>query len=110
MNNRTYIVGTIEYLVVELTEVTSTYVYSEWTGKLAVCDAGTAFDADKATWYDAVLEDDADGHHFAKALAGSTGLDPAAGTYKVFVKLTKTSNGTEVPVIPAAGLVTFTAG
>lgn len=111
MSDVTYILGTLEYVVVEVDCTTpgATFTASEWGAEAAFCLVGTPFDAASATWYDATLET-VSTKDYAKVLCGSVGWDPDAGTYKVFVRLTKDSGGTEIPVLRALGKVIVTAG
>lgn len=110
MTDVTYIDGTTEYLIFEVEDSApgATFTASEWGVKVALCDAGTAFNAGTATWIDGALEL-VGTTNYAKVLLGST-LDPVAGKYKAFLKLTKTVGGTEIPVIPARGFVRVIAG
>lgn len=110
-----YIVGTQkEYLRLEL-EATApgfTFVSSDWTAKVALCSLNDDFDADTATWYDATL-DTVDAHHYVLVMIGTeaaTGLSPAAGRYKVFVRPVKKVGDAEKPLIEALGTANFVHG
>lgn len=111
MSNVAYILGTVEYLIFEV-EVDSpgeTFVSSEWEAEAALCPVSEPFDPAAATWTDATIET-VGGRHYVKVLAGTGGIAVQAKTYKGFVRLTKTSGGTEIPVIPASGTITFGRG
>lgn len=106
-----YVLGTVEDIPFELDIDTpgSTFTASEWTAQAALCPINEPFNAATATWHNATLET-VNGRHYVRVLAGTGGLQPTAGDYKGFVKLTKTLGGTETPVIRARGKISFGRG
>lgn len=112
MTDVSYLTGTVEYIVFELTKTPDDYVSSAWTCQAAVSQPGTPFSDVPGNWYTAVLEDatEDDGvHHYAYVLTGPTGIDTTARTCKGLLRLTKTVGGTEIPLIEAVGKITFRA-
>ena len=114
MADASYILGTNEYVVVELerSALSATFTASNWDYELCLVAIGDAFDESTETWVDAVYElaTDAAGqtHHTVKALlAGTTPLTAVAGTFTAFVRMTTTAGETETPtLLRAAGKVT----
>ena len=117
MSNATYILGTIEYLFLEI-EATApgfTFAPAEWTAEVALLALGAPIveepegapaedDPTPTVWTDAVLET-IDAVNYAKVLLGDDPAPPE-GRYRAIVRLTKASGGTEVPLLKAKGLVT----
>jgi hypothetical protein len=112
MSNATYILGTVEYVMLEIECETPgvTFTPADWTAKMTLVEVGAAFDDDAAPsiWEDAILETVGD-KHYAKCLLGSV-LTPAVGKYRALVRLTKTLGGAEIPLLKAVGTVIVEAG
>jgi hypothetical protein len=111
MSDATYILGTVEYLMLEI-EVTTpgaTFTAGDWTAKIALVEIGDELDDDAvpSIWTDATLET-VDGRHYARVLLGDDPA-PAAGKYTAYVRITKTTGGTEIPLLRAIGTVTIAA-
>jgi hypothetical protein len=112
VSNATYILGTVEYLMLEIECETPgvTFVPADWTAKVTLVELGTAFDDDAAPsiWTDATLETVGEAH-YAKVLLGDEPA-PAVGKYRALVRLTKTLGGSEIPLLKAIGTVTVEEG
>lgn len=110
MADKKIIYGSVEYYDAEIECTTPgvTFTYTEWTGKIAVSLVGAAFDAATATWEDATLLQ-VDSKDYARILVGSD-ITPTVGEWNVYVKLTKTSGGTEIPAMKAGGKLIVTSG
>ena len=112
MSNATYILGTVEYLLLEVDCTTPGFLFTaaDWTAEVALVAVGDAFDDDAvpSIWADATLEE-VDGTVYAKLLVGDD-ITPAAGSYRAYVRLTKTLGGAEIPLLKALGTVTVEAG
>ena len=118
MSNATYVLGTIEYLFLEIEATAPGFVWdpTEWTAELALLPLGSGIveepegepaedDPTPTVWTDAVLES-IDTVNYAKVLLGDDPELPE-GRYRAIVRLTQTSGGTEVPLLKAKGLVTI---
>ena len=104
----TYILGTDEYVVLELTDVPDDFTSSEWGAEMALLDVDDTWDPDDVTddpWVAATFGTSEDGNDTVKALISDLLDEAAAGTYKSLVRLTKTVGGTEIPVLRASGRV-----
>ena len=109
MSNATYVLGTIEYLMVEIEVETPgvTFVPADWTAKMYLANTATSVVIDDLTagdWEVAALET-VGTKHYAKILVGDD-IDPGVGVYNAFVKLTPDSGTGEYPILKAAGTVT----
>jgi len=108
MSDATYILGTVEYVLVEITDETpgSTFTPADWTATmyLAETDHGVVID-DVSTWVSATIET-VGTKYYAKALISSLVAD--VGNYRAYVTLTPDS-GTETPILRAMGTVTVVA-
>jgi len=118
MSSATYILGTIEYLFLEIEATAPGFVWdpTEWTAEVALLELGTALvpepvgepaedDPTPTAWTDAVLETIGT-TNYAKILLGDDPVLPE-GRYRALVRLTETSGGTEIPLLKAKGLVTI---
>lgn len=114
MANATYILGTNEYLVVELTRtaLSATFTAANWEYELCLVGIGEDFDEAAATWVDAVYElaTDSGGqtHHTVKALIG--GDDPPAeepGKFTPYVRMTSVTESETPTILRAWGRVTL---
>ena len=118
MSNATYVLGTIEYLFLEIEATAPGFVWdpTEWTAEVALLELGTPLvpepegapaedDPTPTVWTDAVLET-IDAVNYAKVLLGDDPELPE-GRYRAIIRLTETSGGTEVPLLKAKGLVTI---
>ena len=110
MSDVTYIYGTIEYLILEIdwTAPGQTFTATDWTAQVTLCAVGTPFNTATASWTSAALGL-VGTTNYVQILVGST-LNPTVGKYKAFVKLTKTAEPTEYPVIECRGLVKVVSG
>lgn len=118
MSSAVYILGTIEYLFLEIEATAPGFVFdpADWTAELALIPLGTPLvpepegapaedDPTPTVWTDAVLETIGT-VNYAKVLLGDDPILPE-GRYRALVRLTETSGGTEVPLLKAKGLVTI---
>ena len=107
MSDATYVLGTVEYLMLEVACETPgvTFTAADWGAKVTLVELGEVFDDDAtpSIWEDAVLEV-VGTTTYAKVLVGTT-LTPAVGKYRALVRLTKTVGGTEIPLLRARGNV-----
>ena len=110
MSDVIYVYGTTENLILEVdwTAPGVTFTASEWTAEVALCTVGSPFNNATASWTGAVLGL-VGTVNYVQVLLGST-INPVVGTYKAFVRLTKTSGATERPVIEARGRVKVVSG
>jgi len=109
MSNVSYVAGSKEQIVVELTCSATGFDVTEWTGELAFTELGDAFDGAAATWVDAVLTAGATSDAFVAAVMQTIDVDLDPGKYKAHVRLTKTGDATaELPILPAQGFITIT--
>lgn len=111
MSNATYIAGSAEYVILEVECLTPgvTFAPADWTAKAALVPLGEPFVDANADWQDAVLET-VDSVVYAKALLTDL-LDPVmVGKYRSLLRLTKTVNGTEIPLLRGVGLVVVEEG
>lgn len=112
MSDATYILGTVEYLLLEIEATTPgvTFDPDDWTAEVALVEFGDTLDIDAvpSVWSAATLIT-ADGKDYAQVLLGDE-IDPVAGKYHAFVRLTKTVGGTEIPLLRASGSVTIEEG
>ena len=117
MADAEYILGTNEYVVVELKrgDLSSDFDSDGWTYELVLLEFGTVWDAGDeegeggSEWVDAVYELATDSrgatHHTVKALLPT--LTEAAGRYTARVQLTAVDAETETPtILEAEGMVT----
>jgi 3-oxoacyl-[acyl-carrier-protein] synthase III len=109
MSDATYILGTVEYLMVEITDETpgNTFDPADWTAAVYLADSATSVvieDVTAGDWETATIET-VGTRFYAKVLIGDD-LDPQVGTYRAYVKLTPDS-GSELPILKAEGLVTI---
>ena len=106
MSNATYILGTLEYLMLEITVTTPgrTFDPSDWTAEVSLAVVGQPFLDKPASWVEAELET-VGTTDYVKVLLGESPA-PTAGTYRALVRLTQTSGGTEIPLLVAKGFVT----
>ena len=102
MSNPTYIVGTQEYLRIEVVRAFGSFDTGDYTGEIALSPWGAAFDAATADW-DAGVWETEDDHHYLRILLG-VDLVPTAGEYTVYARLTGI---TEIPITRAVGKVTI---
>lgn len=105
MSDATYILGTVEYVTLEIECDTPgiTFTPADWTAKATLVELGETFSDVPAVWVDAALST-VDDKHYAKVLLGST-LTPTVGKYRALVRLTKTMGGVEIPLLKAIGAV-----
>jgi hypothetical protein len=112
MSDATYVLGTVEYVTLEIACETPgvTFTAADWSAKVTLVELGEVFDDDASPsiWEDAVLEV-VGTKTYAKCLLGSV-LNPVAGKYRALVRLTKTVGGTEIPLLRARGIVEVVAG
>lgn len=112
MSDASYIFGTVEYLFLEVSTTTPgvTLAAADWTAHVALVALGAALDddAEPSIWSDASLETVA-GVVYARVLMGSV-ITPAVGQYRAYVRLTKKTGGTEIPLLRALGVVSVVAG
>lgn len=109
MSDAIYILGSVEYVMVEIESATPgvAFVPAEWTAKLAIAKQGSAFVDIPGNWQDATIET-VDGHYYAKAMLSDLTTD--VGKYRVLVKLTQQpAAGIEVPIMRAIGTVSIEA-
>ena len=109
MSDATYILGTVEYLLLEIECETPgvTFTPSAWTAKVTLVELDHVFDDDAvpSIWTTAALEV-VGTKTYAKVLIGTGGIVvAAAGRYRALVRLTKTVGGTEIPLLRALGTV-----
>lgn len=109
MSDATYILGTVEYLMLEIECETPgvTFTASAWTAKVTLVELDHVFDDDAvpSIWTTAALEV-VGTKTYAKVLIGTGGIVvAAAGRYRALVRLTKTVGGTEIPLLKAVGTV-----
>lgn len=110
MANATYILGSNQYVVVELerTALSDDFTPANWTYRLALVPFGETLDVTTADWVAAVYElaTDSEGatHHTLKALLPT--LTTVRGKFSAAVEMTSLTE-TETPTYPdVAGLVT----
>jgi hypothetical protein len=112
MSKASYVLGTVEYVALEVTcsRPGFTFVPAEWTAKMALVPLDSDFDDDAtpSIWADATLEEVL-GVVYARLLLGED-IEPPAGRYRAMVRLTKTSGGTEIPLLRATGEITVENG
>jgi hypothetical protein len=107
MSDATYILGSVEYLLVEIECETpgATFVPADWTATMYLADTGHSVvidDVPGTDWKAAVIET-VGSKYYAKALVSN--LATAVGSYRVYVTLTPDS-GSETPILRALGTVT----
>jgi len=103
MSDATYIVGSQEYLRVEVARAFGGFATGDYTGELGLCPYGhPASTIEETDWIDAAWEI-VDGHDYLTILL-AVDLTPAAGAYTVYARLTGT---TEIPITRAVGKVTI---
>jgi hypothetical protein len=114
MANATYILGTNEYVVVELTRtaLSATFTPANWEYELCLVGIGEDFDETAATWVDAVYElaTDSGGqtHHTVKALlAGADPLSEEPGQFIPYVRMTSMSESETPTILRASGRVSI---
>lgn len=103
MRDVAYVLGTVEYLMVELRPADEDFVSTGWTVKLALSPVGAAFDSASADWTTGTFET-IDDKLYARVLLGFE-PDVEAGRYEVYVSLSKDGEA-EAPVFKALGRVT----
>jgi len=100
MPTATYILGSNEYVVVELerTALSADFTPANWTYEMILVALADEFDAGDETlvWADAVYELAASTHHTVKALL--TELTELAGQYIAYVRMSSATE-TETPTI-----------
>ena len=106
MSKATYILGTSEYVVLEIEcdRPGITFVPADWSAQIALTEFGSVFDDSGARWANAILET-VDKKDYAKALIGDLLSPVAAGHYRAVVRATKTQGGTEIPLLRATGTI-----
>jgi hypothetical protein len=107
MSDATYILGSVEYLLVEIECETpgATFVPADWTAAMYLADAGHSVvihDVAGGDWKAATIET-VGTKYYAKALVSDLAAD--VGSFRTYVKLTPTS-GSETPILRALGTVT----
>lgn len=110
MADATYLLGSNQYVVVELerTALSASYTPANWIYALVLKRQGEVFDGDSETWetatYELATDSEGETHHTVKALLPD--LVTVKGKYNPFVKMTSLSE-TETPTyVDAAGVVT----
>lgn len=106
MSDATYILGSIEYLMVEITNETpgQTFDPADWTAAVYLADTATSVVIEDVTDWEAATIETVGSKFYAKALISD--LAPDVGTYRTYVTLTPTGGGSESPILEAAGLTT----
>ena len=108
MSDATYILGSVEYVLVEITDETpgNTFVPADWTAAMYLAESGHSVVIDDLTpgdWQAAAIET-VGTRYYAKALTDDLVTD--VGIYRAYVQLTPDS-GSELPILKAAGTVTI---
>ena len=106
MSDATYILGSVEYVTVEIEDETpgQTFDPADWTAAMYLADSEHSVVIDDLTagdWEAAFLET-VGAKFYAKALLDDLVSD--VGTYRVYVLLTPDS-GSEIPILKATGSV-----
>lgn len=116
MANATYILGTNEYVVVELTRtaLSAAFTAANWEYEMCLVVVGEDFDpeGEAAVWVDALYElaTDSSGqtHHTVKALlAGDDPLSEVPGKFTPYVRLTSLTESETPTILRASGRVTI---
>jgi len=112
MTNANYILGTVEYVTMEIECTTPGFVFTpaDWSAVVTLVSLDDVFDDDAAPsiWSPAYLEE-VGGKNYAKVLLGDD-PDLTPGRYRMLVRLTKTVGGTEIPLLRARGEVLVEVG
>lgn len=104
MANARYLLGSGEYVVVEIERTRGTYDPEDWTYELCLLPLGEVFAEETAGWVPAVYEL-ADGKHTVKAHLED--LADAVGRYQPRVRLTSETDAESPVPLRALGMVTI---
>lgn len=103
MANATYILGTGEYVVVEIERLRGTYTPADWTYEMCLLSLGEVFAEETAGWFVADYELAGDKHTVKAHLED---LTDAVGRYQPRVRLTSTTDPESPVPLRAIGMVT----
>lgn len=103
MRDVAYVLGTVEYLMVELRPADDDFTESGWTVNIALSPVGVPFVNADADWTVGTFET-VDDKLYARVLLGFSPIVDA-GRYEVYVSLEKDGEA-EAPVFKAVGTVT----
>lgn len=102
MANATYILGTGEYVVVEIERTRGTYTPADWTYEMCLLPLGEVFAEATAGWVPAIYELAGDKHTVKTHL---TALTNAVGRYQPRVRLTSVTDAESPVPLRAIGMV-----